>query len=463
MSFTSLSFLFFFPIVVLLYYFFPEKMKKYWLLAAGFYFYACLDKRFLLLLIFLIFISYFGGILVDRKKSGTLGQKIGLAVCIAALASALLFFKFNSFIFSSLNILLPVGMSFYILQMIAYLVDIYRGTIRCEKNIIDYGLLMSFFPKIISGPLVKNKEFLEQVKAPSVFDESRVQAGLLMMLLGFFEKIVLAETLAQPVAVIFGNYREMHAFYLVIGAVCYSLYIYCDFSGYSHIAIGAAKAMGVELGDNFRQPYFALSIQDFWHRWHISLSNWLRDYIYIPLGGNRKGRIKKYVNLLLVFLVSGLWHGTGWRYIFWGMLHGTYQIMEDIAGKISHIALWNGIRRIRTFILVTFAWIFFASPSLREGAGYAIAMFTHWNGSIGNSLSTSMGLLPFQLVYLFLSLIALCVIDVCRERKQSLGTWIISVKAPVRWSICLFVCLFIILVAFRSFGQEASNFIYAQF
>lgn len=463
MSFTSLSFLIFFPIVVLLYYLFPEKIKKYWLFIAGFYFYACLDKRFLILLILLIFISYFGGILIDRGKRSALRQKIGLAVCITALASTLLFFKFNSLIFSSLNILLPVGMSFYILQMLAYLADIYRGNIKCEKNIVDYGLLMSFFPKIISGPLVKNEKFLEQVKAPSVFDENRVQAGLLMMLLGFFEKLVLAETLSQPVAVIFGNYRDMHAFYLVIGAVCYSLYIYCDFSGYSHIAIGAAKVMGFELEDNFRQPYFALNIQEFWHRWHISLSNWLRDYVYIPLGGNRKGELRKYINLILVFLVSGLWHGTGWRYIFWGMLHGTYQIIENLTGKMSHIALWDGIRRLRTFILVTLAWVFFASPSLREGADYIISMFTRWNGNIGISLSAGMGLLPFQFVYLILSLIILSVIDVCRERGQSLGGWIIGVKAPIRWGICLFASLFIILVAFRGFGQEAFHFIYAQF
>ena len=463
MSFTSLSFLVFFPIVVLLYYLLPKKIKKCWLFAAGFYFYACLDKRFLMLLLLLIFISYVGGILIDRGKRKVLAQKIGLSVCIAALAGTLLFFKFNSLIFSSLNILLPVGMSFYILQMIAYLLDIYRGNIRCEKNIVDYGLLISFFPKIISGPLVVNKRFLEQIKTPSVFDENKVQAGLLMMLLGFFEKIVVAETLSQTVKAIFENYQDLHALYLLIGAAGYSLYIYCDFCGYSHIAIGGAKVLGVEMEDNFRQPYFALSIQDFWHRWHISFSNWLRDYIYIPLGGNRKGTIKKYANLFLVFLISGLWHGTGWHYIFWGMLHGTYQILEDMAGKISHITLWNGIRRIRTFILVTFAWIFFASPSLREGTYYIRSMLTQWNQSTEGALIAEIGLAPIQLVCLVLSLIVLCMIDICREKNKPLGTWIVGTKTSVRWGICLFACLFIILVAFRNFGQEASDFIYAQF
>lgn len=494
MYFNSISFLVFFPIVVLFYYMIPEKLKNCWLLAAGIYFYMCWGVPYLLLLIFSILISYLGGRVIASCKEKPKYKKAVFLLCLVVLLGELIYFKYAVFIFNNLSvflklpdmqlpclshdIMLPIGISFYIFQIISYLVDIYRKEISCEKNIFRYALFIVFFPKLSSGPIVKARHFLTQLDKPHPFNEKKVQSGLLLMLLGFFEKLVIADTASKVVVTVFENYKNMNSIYLLIGAVTYAVYIYCDFGGYSHIAIGAAKVMGFELMDNFMQPYFAVSIKDFWHRWHISLSYWFRDYLYIPLGGNRCGTKRKYLNLLIVFTVSGLWHGAGWHYVVWGALHGLYQIAEDMGKRIfpkrnrmpmGYMKLQiidilrNIVFRIKTFILVSIAWIFFGSPSLRVGLDYVWHMCTQWGGGTGSINIAELGLAPVQAGYFILSILGLFLVEIFREINRPIGQWIVRSKTAVRWGICLFVSIFIILVTFREFGQGVSGFVYFQF
>lgn len=492
MLFNSISFAVFFPVITLLYYIIPEKVKNYWLLVGSFYFYACWNTKFLFLLIICILISYFGGMIIDHFGKNMLIRKFAVFLCLAILLGILCFYKYTGFILNSIgkifnlmrfpvdfsitDILLPVGISFYIFQMIAYLFDVYHKKLSCEKNIFHFALFISFFPKLASGPIVNSKHFLRQLKNPHVFNEVKVQSGLLMMLWGFFEKIVISGTASQVVGSVWENFGSINSVYLLTSAVIFSIYIYSDFSGYSHIAIGAAQVMGFELPDNFRQPYFATSVKDFWHRWHISLSWWLREYIYIPLGGSKRGTIRKYFNKFAVFVISGLWHGAGWHYVFWGALHGFYQIVEDLVHKIGlkiNLKFFVCIRkkfsvlldmalRLKTAILVSIAWIFFWSPSLREGVRYVLCMFSQWQLEKGDFL-TQMGLTRVQWVYLLLAIIVLAVVDIFRENNKPLGIWLAQTKPVIRWGICLSACVFIILVAFGNFGQDAVSFIYFQF
>lgn len=373
-----------------------------------------------------------------------------------------------------IDMILPVGISFYIFQMIAYLTDIYRGKIDAERNMLKFGLFIAFFPKIEAGPIVKTKDFFMQLSEEHPFDEVKVQRGLMVILLGMFEKIVIADSLLPIVTSVWEQYETMNALYLWIAAFAYAIYIYCDFGGYSHIAIGAALVLGYDIPANFIQPYFATGIREFWHRWHVSLSEWLKDYIYIPLGGSRCGTVRKYINLFLVFLFSGLWHGAGWHFVLWGALHGIYQIIESVFSEISlkitgrkktgkNSCIRTGILRIKTFVLVSLAWILFYCPSLTEGLHFIKGMILQWNFDVHLSGITQLGIMPAQLYCLLLGLVLLFVIDSFREKGRALGNWLCQKTAAIRWSVCMVMCLYILLAAFQRFGQEAAGFVYFQF
>lgn len=324
MVFNSYSFLIFFPIVVLILFLFPRKLQHIWLLVASYYFYMNWDARYVLLLLFSTAVTYLSGIVMDRVRTD--GQrKAAVAISFVLNIGVLFFFKYFNFAVDSVNIvlryigvaipkpdfnlLLPIGISFYTFQALSYTMDVYRRDITAEWNFFRYALFVSFFPQLVAGPIERSKNLLGQVNQPHQFDYDKMREGLLIMLWGFFLKLVVADRVAIFVNTVYGDYAQYGGVYIIVASVLFAVQIYCDFAGYSTIAIGAAEIMGFQLMENFDCPYFSLSISEFWRRWHISLSSWFRDYLYIPLGGNRRGKFIKYRNLMIVFLVSGLWHG----------------------------------------------------------------------------------------------------------------------------------------------------------
>jgi len=342
MLFNSIDFLIFFPIVTIAYFLIPHRFRYLWLLFASYYFYMCWNPKYALLMATSTVITWASGILIDRannkknktEQEKTKEKKLWVALSFISNLAILFFFKYFDFALANVNavlaqfnfeliqpafdVVLPVGISFYTFQALSYTVDIYRKEIYAEKNILKYALFVSFFPQLVAGPIERSKNLLVQFNKEHHFDYKRVKNGLLLMLWGFFMKLVIADRVAMVVDQVYNNYTQYAGFEIAIATVFFAIQIYCDFGSYSNIAIGAAQVMGFTLMENFRQPYFSKSVAEFWRRWHISLSSWFRDYLYIPLGGNRKGKVRKYINLMIVFLTSGLWHGASWHFVVWG-------------------------------------------------------------------------------------------------------------------------------------------------
>lgn len=341
MLFNSLGFLIFFPVVVLAYYVLPMRVKKLWLLFASYFFYMGWNVKYGVLLFLSTLITYISGLTLEIANRCKLDEakrkKYKNAIVIITLVlnfSFLFFFKYIGFaanIFNKIfyfihiqidipvfDVILPVGISFYTFQALSYTIDVYRGDICAEKSFTKYALFVSFFPQLVAGPIERSKNLLNQLAEPSKFSLDQISDGLLMMLWGFFLKLVLADRMAIFVDEVYGNYKVYDGWYLIVATLLFSFQIYCDFYGYSVIAKGAARILGINLMENFNAPYFSTSVGEFWRRWHISLTSWFRDYLYIPLGGGRKGRLCKYLNKFIVFLISGLWHGARASYIVWG-------------------------------------------------------------------------------------------------------------------------------------------------
>ena len=341
MLFNSMEFIIFFPCVVLIYFIIPKFAKNIWLLIASYYFYICWNAKYAILLFFSTAVTYISGILLDVVKNTdwTGRQQIRYKKVIIILSFLfnliiLFYFKYINFAINILvricavihiqlniptfDILLPVGISFYVFQALGYIMDVYRGEIYPEKNFLRYALFVSFFPQLVAGPIERSKNLLKQLEKPKTFNYNLVRNGLLLMLWGYFLKMVISDRCAVIVNQVYGDVGSYQGFQLILANVFFAVQIYCDFMGYSMIAKGAAKVLGFHLMDNFAQPYLAGSVKEFWHRWHISLSTWLRDYLYIPLGGNKGSKIVKYRNLMITFLVSGLWHGASLSFVVWG-------------------------------------------------------------------------------------------------------------------------------------------------
>ena len=341
MQFNSLGFLVFFPVVVICYFLLPSRVKPFWLLIVSYYFYMCWNARYVLLLIYSTAVTYFSGLLLEyvkkkdyRDSRKSLAKKLIVAGSVILNLALLFYFKYINFALESLqsflsavhielnvptfDILLPVGISFYVFQALSYTIDVYRDEIYAEKNFFRYALFVSFFPQFVAGPIERSKNLLKQLSEPRKFDYPSVRAGLLLMLWGFFVKLVIADRAAVLVNTVYSQYLNYSGFQLITANILFAVQIYCDFMGYSTIARGAAKVMGYDLMSNFERPYFSQSIKEFWRRWHISLSTWLRDYLYIPLGGSRCARIRKYFNILVTFAISGLWHGSKGTFVLWG-------------------------------------------------------------------------------------------------------------------------------------------------
>ncbi len=388
MLFNSLHFVFFFIVISIAYYKIPHSARWMLLLAASCYFYMAFIPIFILILVFTIIIDYLAGIFIEKEHGKR--KKFFLICSLVANIGVLAVFKYYNFLNENitfliqgfhlsnpvpyLSIILPIGLSFHTFQAMSYTIEVYRGNQKAEKHFGIYALYVMFYPQLVAGPIERPQNILHQLKKPVSFDEERFTSGLQIMVWGFFKKVVIADRLAVLVNIVYANPSQYSGLTNAVAALFFSFQIYCDFSGYSDIAIGAAKTLGIDLMKNFNRPYLSKSITEFWQRWHISLSSWFRDYLYIPLGGNRKGKFSAMRNMFIVFLLSGLWHGANWTFVIWGSIHGILVLFERIT-NIHKIKTNNRIvsflRIGVTFFFVSCAWVFFRAESF----GDAISVF----------------------------------------------------------------------------------------
>ncbi len=498
MLFNSYQFLIFFPIVVLIYWAIPLRFRYIWLLAASYYFYMCWNAKYALLLLFSTAVTYASGIIINKIKSleieegkRTRYMKLCVAFSFVINIGVLAWFKYFNFIFENVqkvfahigialsspafDIVLPVGISFYIFQALSYTVDVYRGDIYAEKNFLKYALFVSFFPQLVAGPIERSKNLLKQVAEPHRFDYEKCREGFLLMLWGFFLKLVIADRAAIIVNTVYNDYGIYPGMYLVVATVLFAFQIYCDFAGYSTIAMGAAKIMGFELMENFDCPYFAKSVSEFWRRWHISLSSWFRDYLYIPLGGNRKGTARKYLNMMIVFLTSGMWHGAKWSFIVWGGINGLYQIIGErlmpVRNKLNKFLRLKResfghklFKVVTTFVLIDFAWIFFRANRFTDAFGIIKSMFSvrNWWVLFDDSLFT-LGLDWKNFVLLILAILILLVSDIFKYKGIKVRRVIMRQELWLRWSLYIAAIAGILVFGIWGPGYDASAFIYFQF
>lgn len=383
--------------------------------------------------------------------------------------------------FGRLGLAAPIGISFYTLQAAGYLLDVFWGKYPAEKNLAQYAVFVSFFPNILSGPIERGNHFLPQLRhvlemrRRELLEYDRIVQGMISVLFGFFLKMIIADRACILVDHLYDMYEYGNSFTMLMAALFYSIQIYCDFASYSCIAAGVAQIFGFTLIRNFRQPYFAAGISDFWRRWHISLSSWLKDYVYIPLGGNRRGMLRKYCNLLLVFLVSGLWHGGAPHFLVWGALHGVCQIAEDCYKRLKKRCLKGGrlpFERLRrfgarllTFLAVSLLWIFFRSDTVEIARVCLFNLFTGWQGFYYvKDFFFVMGLDQVQMTLALFFIAVLLVIDLISEKKKKeASVWIYESPLPVRWGICIGMVLAVAIFGMYGSGYDAASFIYVNF
>jgi D-alanyl-lipoteichoic acid acyltransferase DltB (MBOAT superfamily) len=406
MLFNSIEFAIFFPIVVSFYFLMPHRYRWAFLLLASSVFYMAFIPAYLAVIAIIVLIGYIAGLIIEKAR-GT-GRKCALAAGIALTCSVLIAFKYLPFFEDSLaavarffswhysphvlRIILPLGLSFNSFQSMGYLIEVYRGRQKAERHPGYYALFVMFFPQLVAGPIGRSQQLLHQFRERHEFSYVMATNGLKLMVWGLFKKVVVADRLGLLVTTVFATPREHTGPSLALATICFAFQIYCDFSGYSDIAIGSAQVMGFSLMENFRTPYHASSVVEFWRRWHISLSTWFRDYLYIPLGGNKVSGPRWCANIMITFLVSGLWHGANWTFVGWGALHGLYYLASRwTAGLRQAICrllflhrfplLHKGLQVLITFLLVSFAWIFFVSRTF-EDALYVVSHLFAGYGSI---------------------------------------------------------------------------------
>lgn len=485
MVFNSLEFLIFFPIVLILYFFVvPKKYNWVMLLAASYYFYLTWKWQLIYLIVFTTVVSFVSGIVISRaQKKST--KKLFLVLTLTVCLGVLFFYKYFNFLSTSvtgvinafggnakdftLDLILPVGISFYTFQTLSYVIDVYRGTTPVETHFGYYALYVSFFPQLVAGPIERPENLLPQLKTEHKLDAGNAAEGLRKMILGYFKKVVVADLFATYVVSVYSDVQNANGFTVLVATVLFAVQIYCDFSGYTDIAIGCAEIMGIKLMQNFNRPYTAKSIKEFWGRWHISLSSWFKDYIYIPLGGNRVSRFRNCLNIMIVFLVSGLWHGAAWTFVVWGVLHGLYQVigkftfrprnkMWEKIGISPDGKLVGAIRTFNTFMLAAFAWIFFRANSFADLKVLLTKLFTDWSFSPSFFIDslTSMGLDLVAILTCIISVVILSMLD-----KTRLASDERRAKPDFRYAYLVWAIAFawILLLA----GDGASSFIYFQF
>lgn len=489
MLFNSLAYLIFLPTTIILYFLLPQKFRWGLLLFASYFFYMCWKPEYIVLILASTCIDYFAAIGISKTNRVSKKRLLLLASLLTNLGLLFAFKYFNFFSHSlgtlaaamgqhwtppAINVLLPVGISFYTFQTLSYTIDVYKGVRGPERHFGYFALYVSFFPQLVAGPIERSERLLPQLRAEHSFNFDRMLRGGRQILWGYFKKIVIADNLAIIVNTVYSNPQGQDGFSLIVATLCFAFQIYCDFSGYSDIAIGSARVMGVELMQNFNMPYFSRSIGEFWHRWHISLSTWFRDYVYIPLGGNRVKKGRYYLNLFITFVLSGLWHGANWTFLLWGALHGAYMVIGTVTRKFrSAAARWIGIARVPklyhifqvivTFGLVCFAWIFFRANSLQD----AWYVTSHLFDNIGRAESLSyiantlnaMGFNAVSLAGCIISVGLLQWVDFLSLRKDFFSR-LDRRSRTLRWGFYYIVlCIIFTLGVF----YDASEFIYFQF
>lgn len=482
MPIISLVFLLFTLIAFAVYFIIPYKWQPYWLLVASLIFYLYSDIRYIFFLGFSIITTFILSHFLNRKGNKSKVILIFIILINIGLLFTVKYLPFSFSVFQTLtglslptfSILVPLGISFYTLQAVGYCIDIYKGKYAPEKNFAKYMLFMSYFPIILQGPISRYNQLAEQLFTPHSFDYKRVKFGLQLALWGLFKKMVIADRAAILVNQVFDQYTEYQGLEIFVAALMYTVQIYTDFSGCVDISRGISQVFGIELIKNFDHPYFAISIQDFWKRWHISLSSWLRDYVYIPLGGNRKGICRKYINVLIVFIISGLWHGVGFHYLAWGILHGAYQIIGALTKKLReafcqklHVHTNNFSyqlgQQIITFFLVTFAWIFFRAQGFRAALRMIKSMlFTYNPWVLTDGSILQMGLDGKDWNILLFSILVLLVISLL-QTKYPLREKLAQQNLWFRWGIYFMAIFSVLIFGIYGPGYSNSQFIYMQF
>jgi alginate O-acetyltransferase complex protein AlgI len=483
MLFNSLEFAIFFPVVALIYFLLPQRLRTLHLLISSCIFYMAFIPAYILILAVTIVIDYFAGIWIERSEGPR--RKRLLIVSIVATCLVLGIFKYFHFFADNfvgmvglfgwqltgptIDIILPIGLSFHTFQSLSYVIEVYRRQQKAETNFVTYATFVMFFPQLVAGPIERPQNLLHQFHEQHHFEYERVVSGLKRMAWGFFKKLVIADRLALYVNDVYAAPQNFTGLQLTIATVFFAYQIYCDFSGYSDIAVGSARVLGFRLMENFNRPYASRSISEFWTRWHISLSSWFRDYVYIPLGGNRVARPRHYINLLLTFSISGLWHGANWTYVLWGTLNGIYLIVGQAKGSWrERFARWSAgtagaatlqrasqaLAIVTTFTLVCVGWVFFRAKSLSD-AWYIL-------GHIGTDWDFSrIGTEQFLLRQMPLALGAIVLLEAAQylHSRRSLALRFSRLPMPLRWSTYLSLVLGVVM-----FGvYRSSQFIYFQF
>ena len=481
MLFNSLSFAVFLPVVFALYWIMPNRKRWLVLLLSSCYFYMCWSVKYILLILFTTFFSYICAIVLEKQKEQRKKRRVVVLELMISLG-ILFCFKYFNFVSNSisdvlsmfaikmssveLKLILPVGISFYTFQTLGYVIDVYRGEVKAERHFGRYAAFIAFFPQRVAGPIERTKNLMPQIYGGGVnFKYERAAYGLRFMAWGYFKKIVVADTLAVLVDAVFGSPQTYHGIILLVAVLMFTVQIYCDFSGYSDIAIGTAKLFGIDLMQNFNSPYFASSIRDFWARWHISLTSWFRDYLYIPLGGNRVSTSRNVFNVMVTFLASGLWHGANWTYVIWGGLHGTAQVIQNLLfhnkSKKRKRESSLGFSTIFVFGFTAFAWTFFRAECVDD----AFYIVTHLFQGIGQpvqylkEITLYPGINKLTLLSMAISLLFLFLYDYF-SLKTNVLECIAEKGCFIRWCIYVFFILFIIFNIPPVSGQE---FIYFQF
>lgn len=476
MLFNSFDFLLFYPIVTIVFFLLQHKVRWFWLLAASCYFYMFFIPIYIAILAGTIIIDYYVGIWLEKtapeKRKRVLIISILINVGVLAVFKYYNFFVDNwnmasswsglDFLLPYMSIALPVGLSFHTFQAMSYTIEVYRGNQKAERHFGIYALYVMFYPQLVAGPIERPQNILHQFHEKKVFSTDNLNKGLYLMLWGFFKKTVIADRLGIYTNVVYNNYESHNGLSLALGTLFFAIQIYCDFSGYSDIAIGCARTMGFDLMKNFNRPYFASNITEFWRRWHISLSTWFRDYLYIPLGGNRKGEARWMMNVFIVFLVSGLWHGANWTYIVWGALHGIFNTLNILFNKARNKAS-GFIKKIIglitakyiavpfTFLLVSLAWVFFRAGSVNQGMHIIQKMFTDFHGPLFTKTGGFFIYAALGVSILFF-----------KELKDERG-WNIHVLSSKNYYVRLAGTLFLLFMILLTQVFNSSQFIYFQF
>lgn len=474
MLFNTLSFFTFLLIVYIAYLcFFSKKttLRNAFLLIVSYLFYGWWDYRFLLLIFSVSLLSFFSGKYIEEKRGDGNKSKLILWANISVNLLLLGYFKYVNFFIDSvksflemlnwqvdwptLNVILPVGISFYTFQALSYTIDVYKEKVKATENVVSYFSYIAFFPQLVAGPIERASNMLPQFSAPFKFDYDKARQGFLLIAVGLFKKMVIADRLSVYVDGVWGNLQGADGYSLTMGLLFFSFQLYLDFSAYSQIAIGTARLFGFELMQNFNSPYLSVSFADFWKRWHISLTSWFRDYLYIPLGGNRKGTFFTYLNIFIVFFVSGLWHGASWTFVIWGGLNGLFLILNKLLKWNPTNLVTKLLGAVVTFSFWTLSLSFFRSQSLSD------AMYVLTNLGWGQSdLLYSFGLNSMEFGFVVKLLVLLVLAELLLEKKEALFYKVLNF-APVRWAV--YILLPLAIVYLGVYGSSDNSFIYFQF